>query len=89
MITLEQIIYHLKENGVKNIILFDYSCSNYLDSEFNDITSSSITGPRVQRPWRETMIGSRLFGGRKRKTKSKKSNKKRRSNRKRLTKRAM
>lgn len=82
-ITLEQMVMHLRENGVRNIVLFDFSCSNYLDSEFEDI-SEPMTGHGA-RLWKEGMIEQHFFGGRKRKTKSRKSNKKRRSNRKRRT----
>jgi hypothetical protein len=82
-ITLEQMVIHLSKNGVKNIVLFDFSCSNYLDSEFQDI-EEPMTGHGA-RIWKDEMIGQRLFGGRNRKTKSRKSNKKRRSNRKRRT----
>lgn len=82
-ITLEQMVMHLRENGVRNIVLFDFSCSNYLDSEFEDV-SEPMTGHGA-RLWKEGMIEQHFFGGRRRKTKSRKSNKKRRSNRKRRT----
>lgn len=87
-ITLKQIVMHLRENGVRNIVLFDFSCSNYLDPEFDDV-SEPMTGHGA-RLWKKGMIEQQFFGGRKRKTKSrktksKKSNEKRSSNRKRRT----
>jgi hypothetical protein len=81
MITLEQIVLHLKENGVKNIILFDFSCSNYADENFEDINEP--TQDHGARLLRNSMIDLGLFGGRRRRTKNRKSNKKRRSTKKR------
>jgi len=83
MITLEQIVLHLKEKGVKNIILFDFSCSNYADENFEDINEP--TKDHGARLLRNSMIDIGLFGGRRRRTKNRKSNKKRRSNKKRTS----
>jgi hypothetical protein len=76
-ITTEMIVNFLKSKGVKHVIFLDFSCSNFVNANFDiekdasptsnpfdiDITNHNIV------PLRREMIANSLFGGKKRKTK--------------------
>jgi hypothetical protein len=69
LLRLSTIVTFLRENGVKNILLFDFSCSEMSDSSERDI-----------RNIRRNLKG--LNGGLKRRRKTKRGGKKRRTTRK-------
>jgi hypothetical protein len=72
VITLKEIIYFLKSKGVENIIIFDFSCSNLMDNERNELIDE-----RAVRRYRRDIIKMN-YGGKKSK-KSRKSKKSKKS----------
>lgn len=76
-LTLEQICKFLYSNGVRELILVDFSCSTFL-TRGEDITDPQVVeiSPIDARALRRELLASGLHGGKKRKTKKTKKTKK-------------
>jgi len=78
-VKLEKIVNYLKDRGVRNIILLDFSCSNFLNENYiEDLEEDNIGNPfdiiiqeRDLRKLRNAMISEGYFGGKRRFTRRK------------------
>jgi len=76
---LSDIVNYLKDNGVEEIIIFDFSCSSFFDEEDNEIEDREIRARR-----RAIKNSSAKFGGKKQKSRRKrKQNKHKKTKRRR------
>jgi hypothetical protein len=83
-ITLKELLEFLKIKGVERIILFDLSCSNVLDKDYDNVITSNRSLRFLRKELWRKINARELFYGKSRKKRVIKSNRKSRKSKRRM-----